>query len=102
MDEATKCSRRRESFEMGAGFAAALSVASDPADAEGFADESVEIDAAGDDVAPSLSRRDAYSVSLVFVERLGFDQGDVLADAAWASREGSGFVLVAVAVDAIV
>ena len=99
MDEATKCSRCRESFEMGAGFAAALPEAADLADAEGFADESVEVDAAGDDVAPSLFRRDGYSASLEFVERLGFDQGDVLSDTARAGREGSGLVLVAVAVD---
>ena len=99
MDEATECSRCRESFEMGAGFAAALPEAADLADAERFADESVEVDAAGDDVAPSLFRSDGYSVSLEFVERLGFDQGDVLSDAARVGREGSGLVLVAVAVD---
>src|SRR5438067_4559267 len=99
MDEATKCSRRREPFEMGAGFATALSEAADLTDAEVFADESVEVDAAGDDVAPSLFRRDRYSASLEFGEGFGFDQGDVLADSPRAGREGPGLVLVAVAID---
>jgi len=61
--------------------------------------ESVEVDAAGHDVAASLLRGDGYSARLEFVECFGFDQGDVLADAARAGREGSGLVLVAVAVD---
>jgi len=99
MDEAAECPRRRESFEVGTGLGSALSEAVNLADAEVFADESVEVDAAGHDVAASLLRGDGYSARLEFIECFGFDQGDVLADAARAGREGSGLVLVAVAVD---
>jgi hypothetical protein len=81
VDEAAECSWY-ESFEVGTGFGAALSEAVDLADAEGFADECVEVDAAGDDVASGLFGRDGCSASLEFVERFGFDQGDVLTHAA--------------------
>ena len=85
-----------ESFEVGARFGAALSEAFDLADPERLPDERVEVDASGDDVASSLLRCDRDASRCEFVERFGFDQGEILADTAedrsrrFRSRPGIG------------
>ncbi len=66
MDEASKCSRLGESFEVSAGFAPALSEADDLTDSEAHANQGVEVDAVRHDVATSLFGGESHTASPEF------------------------------------
>jgi hypothetical protein len=99
VDEAPHRARLGEPFQVSAGFAPALSETDDLPDSEALTNQAVQVDAFGDDVAASLLGRDAHSSGLELSEGLGLDERDVLPHPPRVRREGSGLVLLAVAVD---
>src|SRR5690606_21204682 len=89
-----------DAFEVGAGLAASAAAAQDIADGEGAADECVEVDAAGEDVAAGGGEGEWGAGVGEFLECLGGDEGEVVAGAAvGAGAEGARAVGVAVAVE---
>ena len=91
MDEVAEDPRVGEALELGAGLAQAAADALGLSDAEAAADERVEVDAAGDDVAAGLGGRQAE-----LVDDLGLDQRQVVAVGVRVG-EGAGGLVVAVA-----
>ena len=82
VDQRSQCARlsrlRGQAFEVRARLAQPLPEALDAADPELFADERVEIDAAGDDVPAGLFGRELAGRKLQRVEHLGFDKREVV------------------------
>ena len=96
MHETAKHARRGKPLQVRARLGEPAADTLDLADPEAVADEGVQPDPAGDDVAAGLLPGDLDAVRRERVERLGLDQRQLVAAAGAGERAGSAGVAVAV------